>query len=239
MGDNGTDTLVARIVALALPVLLNDTCFLLDVVRNPTRDTIRPEDSIAAMKIVDALTGDTPRLVSCIAQQVGLELQENRTDVEGEAANALTALAKRLLRMDAIIQAFGGSGTSDMAHLHGHRSLTNAALDRWLDASQKPAQPVEVPGRAIDRVNRAGAPARKGKQSIKDCVITETYLDLAGRLRAAGFQGRIVFASSNTGDFCDPPSNKLKADIAAEFAELQIDFAPNFGTASHLLGLTG
>jgi hypothetical protein len=232
------DALAARITALGLPALMNDTCFLLDIIRDPTRDTVHPSDRAAAMKIVNGLTGPSPLIVSCIADQVHLELDEHREAAESEAANALRAAAQRLRRMDDVFSALGGSGITDMSHLHGHGVQAGMVLDKWLMASERVAQEPNVPARAFDRVNQARTPARKGSQSMKDCVVIETYLDLAGRLRGLGFGERIVFASSNTKDYAQSPGSAVKADLAQEFSTLQIEFAPNFGAASFLLGLT-
>jgi hypothetical protein len=85
-------------------------------------------------------------------------------------------------------------------------------------------------------VNRAITPARKGKDSVKDCVVIETYLEAVGALRDAGAAMPIVFASSNVKDYCDE-SGRLKSDIVQEFAALRLEFAPNLGAAKHFLGI--
>src|SRR4051812_49902581 len=104
------DALAARIAALDLPALMNDTCFLLDVIRDPTRDPARPSDRAAAVKIVDGLAGPQPRVVSCIADQVHLELAERREVIKAEAAKALLVTEDRLRGMDDVFRALGGRG---------------------------------------------------------------------------------------------------------------------------------
>ncbi len=42
------------------------------------------------------------------------------------------------------------------------------------------------------------APARRGKDSSKDCIVFETYLSCAGMLRTEGLAAPIVFLSSDT-----------------------------------------
>ncbi len=98
-------------------------------------------------------------------------------------------------------------------------------------ASQGP----DIPSKALARLNQARTPARKGKDSMKDCVVVETYLDVVGALRAAGHANPIVFASSNLKDYATETRSTLKPDLAAEFAALNFQFAPNFAAAKHML----
>ena len=72
---------------------------------------------------------------------------------------------------------------------------------------------------------------------MKDCVIVECYLEVTGQLRRAGLSAPVVFVSSNTRDYHAPGSSHLAPDIAGDFGALQMEYAPNFGAAKHLLGL--
>jgi len=72
---------------------------------------------------------------------------------------------------------------------------------------------------------------------MKDCVIIEAYLETAHQLRAAGFSKPVVFASSNTKEYFEPNTRHLPMDIASDLAAVQMDYAPNFGAAKHLLQL--
>jgi hypothetical protein len=226
---------IRNVATLGTPVLLSDTCFLLDIVRDPTRDNVRPEDKVAAAALAEALFRPST-LVAFVAEQVHTELAEHRAAVETEAAKAIHILSERLKRMDQILAAYGGSGTSVVDHLKDHGDQARNVLDRWLAASRTAVQVADVAGRAITRMNQCRTPARKGNASAKDCVVIETYLDLAVYLRAEGHTAPIVFASSNTKDYCDIPGARLKADLEAEFTRLKMAFAPNFGAAKHLLG---
>lgn len=227
---------IRRVAVLGTPVLLSDTCFLLDIVRDPTRDIIRPEDRVAAAALAECISR-ADKLTGFVAEQVHTELTEHRTAVEEEAAKAIHVLSAKLKRMDQILAAYGGSGISIVDHLKEHGDRAHDILDRWLAASKTATQAPDIAGRAITRMNQGHTPARKGNASAKDCVIIETYLDLARRLREDGHITPIVFASSNTKDYCDIPGAHLKADLAAEFAGLKMEFAPNFGAAKHILGL--
>jgi hypothetical protein len=95
----------------------------------------------------------------------------------------------------------------------------------------------EIASRALLRLNQARTPARKGRDSMKDCVVIETYLDAVGELRAAGLESKIVFVSPNTKDYAGEPGRALKPDLAQEFATLGMEYAPNLAAAKHLLGM--
>jgi len=100
------------------------------------------------------------------------------------------------------------------------------------------AEGPDVAGRAFARVRANVAPSTKGKQSIKDCVVIETYFDHVRRLRDAGDHARVVFLSSNREDYCEGRGSlALRPPLAAEFTALNMEFWPNFGAAKHALGL--
>jgi hypothetical protein len=47
----------------------------------------------------------------------------------------------------------------------------------------------------------------------------------------------LVFASSNTREYYAPNTSHLQPDIASDFGVVAMDYAPNFGSAKHFLGL--
>ena len=72
---------------------------------------------------------------------------------------------------------------------------------------------------------------------MKDCVVIETYMDVIAKIRDAGLTSKVVFASSNTKDYMGETGRILNPDLAAEFAKLSIEYAPNLAAARHFLGL--
>ncbi len=72
---------------------------------------------------------------------------------------------------------------------------------------------------------------------MKDCVVTETYLDVADNLRSLGLTSPIVFISSNTKDYYSSNIPRLLDDISDDFKKININYAPNFGGAKYLLGV--
>ena len=72
---------------------------------------------------------------------------------------------------------------------------------------------------------------------MKDCVIVETYLEVARRLRAAGSDAPIAFASSNTNDYYAAGSSHVADDLAQDLQAVRVEYAPGFGAAAHVLGI--
>jgi prepilin-type processing-associated H-X9-DG protein len=211
-----------------------DTCTALDIMRDPTRKEIRPHERQSALDLLSLI--EKSGLASLVADQVSFEFQEHAQSVQEEAENALTKIRDLLIGIDDIAAVFGAAGRTNLSHLDGHVARCRKIADRWMAASLTVLRTPDITSRAFGRVNRAITPARRGKDSMKDCVVIETYLDIISTLRAAGLQTPIVFASSNTDDYAQENSSRLKPDLAAEFAGLKIEYAPNLAAAKHLLG---
>lgn len=227
---------VSDIVALGSPVLCLDTCTVLDMMRDPTRDNVHPHERQAGCELLAAAESG-PRLVALLADQARLEFQDHLQDVENEATRALGNLKALVNRIDAVAAVYGCGGVADLSHLDDHVRRARAVVDRWIRVARPARQGADVPARAFDRLNLAQTPARKGKDSMKDCVVIETYLEFARALRNAGMSWPIVFASSNVKDYAGVSGSALKSDLAQEFTALGMEFAPNLAAAKHHLGL--
>ncbi|WP_157381107.1 PIN domain-containing protein, partial [Burkholderia ubonensis] len=177
-------------------------------------------------------------LLGVVAQQVTLELQDHLDTVAGEARNALTRFVTRVERIDAIAKAFGTNQVVDLAHFDGHVSKARLVVERWISVAEAVPQSTDIPALAWARMLELRTPAQKGKDSMKDCVVIETYLDAVKALRNSGLSSRIVFLSSNIKDYTGKESGGLlNADLGKEFANLNIDYARNASQAKYLLGL--
>lgn len=227
---------LAAVVARGAPVLLVDTCVLLDLIRDVTRKDVQAHNLIAAAALLTAAENGND-LTVIVADQVRTELADNQHGVEEEARSGLTKFREQVKRINQVAAQFGTTTAIDTTHLADHVARTVAVLQRWTQvAIAAPAGP-DVERRAMRRVVQALAPSRKGKESAKDCLVVESNLEVAGELRAAGFIGRIVFASSNTDEYHDGGTKTLHAQLQADFGVHAIDYAPNFGAAKHSLGL--
>ena len=225
---------ISNLVALGAPILCLDTCTLLDVVRDITRETARPSDALAGLDLLHAAETKCD-LVVLMAEQVEIELGVHLQEVQQEAEQKLTKFRGEAQRIHEVASAFGATGLLSTSHMHGHVVRARSVLDRWTAAAVRVPTNPGVAGRALARVNAPRTPARKGKDSFKDCVIVEAYFEAAQQLRAAGLSAPIVFASSNTREYYAPSTRHLPADFAAELAALSMEYAPSFGAAKFSL----
>lgn len=229
------DAVVQQVAALGAPVLCADTCSVLDVMRDPTRDEARVHNARAVLDLVAKMEANG-ELVCLLADQVKLELAAHLQTIQAETKNQLKNLTERVNRVNSIAALFGPSSIVDLAHLTGHEVRARTVVDRWIDAAEVVPQRPEIAGRAVARVIAPKAPARQGKDSTKDCIVIETYLDAIRALRAAGLQSKIVFLSSNTKDYTNSQHGGLHDDLKPDFQALNIEYAPNAGAAKYAVG---
>ena len=63
---------IAKLAALGLPVLCSDTCTVLDLIRDPTRDSVLVHERQAATDLLAII--ESGGLIAMLAEQVTLEL---------------------------------------------------------------------------------------------------------------------------------------------------------------------
>lgn len=217
-------------------ILCVDTCSILDVLRGLARDDIRDHDRQEALNLVKA--AEAGRLVSVLAEQVVREFNDNVVSVQDEARTQLLKFRRGIERAEKVAAVFDPSRISaDLAYLDAHAGHALAVVRRWLNVSFVVTQKSEISRRAGTRVNLARTPGGEAKQSFKDCVVTETYLDLVTDLRGAGITAPVAFLSSNKTDYCGKTGSTVKPDLGAQLSTLSMEFHLNPGSARHQLGL--
>jgi hypothetical protein len=112
----------------------------------------------------------------------------------------------------------------------GFPAFGRAICERILAAGIEIEDHDDERSRAFARLAALRPPARKGNPP-GDCLIVETYLRLVRELRAAGFDQKVVFISSNTRDFHGPAGPGLHPDLRAEFDPIQMDFWTGWNAA--------
>jgi hypothetical protein len=227
-----------RIATAGLPVLCIDTCSLLDIIRDPYRDTSLPHNAVSALALLQMMESGTS-VVSLLADQVRLELATHMQGIVDEAIRGLGKLREHIERVDGLVSAFSPPVQTDIRHWDTHVAKATEVLQRWIGASVVAPQSPDVPMRAYSRVMHARAPARKGKDSLADCVILETYIEAATELRRRGMTTPIVLLSSNVQDYAAPPGRSmLHLDLQSEFDRIGMAYATGYGMAKSFLGLT-
>lgn len=235
-----TRSSLSRIAVLAAggtPLLCVDTCGLLDLQRGLLRDDVSAASRRQGLQLVTDI--EAGRVISIITDQVATEFAKNRALVVADAAKALAGLADQLAKAELVAEVFGVTPIQpDLSHLDAHAGQAEAIVDRWLEVSHQIDERPELLRRAAIRINLARTPAKQGKQNFKDCLITETFLDLITDMRNSGISSKAVFLSSNTDDYAEGKgSSRMKIDLLQEFDAIQLDYAVNAGQARHTLGV--
>lgn len=220
---------------LAIPRLCLDTCSVLDILRTVDR-SLKPHEVQAAKDLLTSMRQG--RLIGLVAPQVDREFRDNVSGVQEEAEKALRRLRDQTRAANELVGLLRRRKSLDLGHFEDHVVRSRALAEALLDRAQRVAETAEAKGRAADRVIRNIAPAEPGKQSMKDCLVIETYLDAVRDLRNQGVTAPIIFVSRNTTDYCsDKTGLALKAPLNAEFAALNLEFWPNLPAAKHALGI--
>ena len=92
--------------ATGVPVLLIDTCSILDVMRDPTRETLRIHERRAGLDLLAAAEGGA----GVVAHQVALEFAEHDQSVQDEAERALKRLRGQIDRVNQLSAILGAPG---------------------------------------------------------------------------------------------------------------------------------
>jgi len=226
---------LAPVLLSGAPVLCVDTCTVLDIMRDITRETVTEHEARAVHSLVAAM--DAGRLTVLVAEQVMLEFAEHVDGVEHEAETGVMRLMAQARRMNTVAGLFGASASRHLDHMAGHPARSRKIAEGWLTRATLVSAGPRVLRDAWTRVQLGRSPSTKGKQSMKDCVIVETYLAAWTALRAAAFSGDIVFTSSNRKDYCEDQGGRiLKPDLSPSFSALNVRFEPNLAAARHTLG---
>jgi hypothetical protein len=232
-----TAEVVGRIGAAPAPVLLGDSCALMDITRDPTREKFSAGHARSTIRLVERAESKPPTLWLPLAAQVLTEIGDNRLGtLQGAEAN-LKKLEATVEHVRLLMSAFGVNTTAIIPRLveSGFADLTNGILTRYLDAGLHVEQPAEVANRAFARIAANLAPSRKAQQA-KDCAVIETYLHLTRQLRENKINVPVVFLTTNKNDYSAPNHDaSIHPDLAADFEAAELHYATNFQMAEHLL----
>lgn len=219
-----------------VPVLLPDTCILLDLLRSPRRENVDGDAMLAGKAIRDGLV-ENEAIACIVAEQVRNELNDNLQTVRDDTSAGLVRLRDEIARIDKWAEALGQVHQTQIGHYLTCVPVSEAIMSDIVNGAINHATTQDINLNAIGRVMAGRTPAQPGKDSTKDCVVVESYLDVATNLRNLGHTADIVFASSNTKEFVSGTPKALNADIAAEFANLDIQYSRALHETRNLLGL--
>jgi len=226
------DTKIDDIVKSKLPVLCLDTCIILDLLRFPEDCASGVRMHTAARRILRAVKGQ--ELVILIADQVSLELDNCLDQTEQKSIKDIEELRSAVNDLEAATAVYERQRTSNLDHLDQYVLQARKVIDGYRSLAIPAMSSEHVLRKAYTRMTQARTPAHKGKDAINDCVIIETYLEIAHLVRARGHQKSFVFATSDVNDYGQKPN----PDLRVEFNAVKVEFAPKLSAARHHLGIS-
>lgn len=221
-------TSVSEILTAPAPVLVVDTCSVLDVTRSLYRPEA-PSRSLGMGKMAVRASAKTPpELHIIVFKEIERELQRN---LPGETARLRTQMAKLTAVGDVSFWTL-----SAFWWRHCVRRIESNLVDfpdTWKDAAHRVSVEAACLQRARARLAAGIKPGKRGSANVGDCLITEHLLELATQLRSAGFTRDILFVSSNAKDYGGPTP---RAPLDLQFLPLAIDFYQDIQGAMAQLG---
>jgi hypothetical protein len=227
-------TAVRRIIGVGAPVLCLDTCALLDVMRDPMRENFSADQAGAALFLLSKAQASPRELSIVIAEQVYTELTQHMDSVEAESWSAVRKIERAL----GIFARHGlvPDTSSVLSTVLRFPSQSRGIVERFGNAAHIVKARQALYRRAFHRISMNVRPARRGKDSAKDCLIVETYLETARVLRANDFQHDIVFLTTNPTDYEEKGRPKiLHPELLADFAAVNLAYQATFMAARYSL----
>ncbi len=220
---------------LNFPLLIADTCSLLDIVRVPIRaDKSNIAKSILKniLTISDMATTPNQSLILVIPALVQSEWEDNIGGVCTEVKKEVKKVDRKINVFNTCVAELGldteepKKAFADLKLDQKLKGLSNQLLTCGIKLDRDESIQIRATNRAI----RKEAPARAG--SFKDCIIYEHAIELLSILREKGFSKKCLFLTSNTKDFClDNDKKILKEPIKEELEKLSTGFVSNWDWA--------
>jgi hypothetical protein len=226
-----------RILAAPAPVLLPDTCAILDLMRDPTREHFSADQVEAARRILQMAEARQRRLWLPITAQVLAERRENQANIKQESEVKIRKLEENVQHVQRILGAHGLNTTAIAPSLvaSDFPAKSSDLVNKYFAKAEHVSNARDVNRRAIARMAANRAPSKRGQQT-KDCIVIESYLSLARLLRQEGLQFQIVFFTTNTQDYSDPQDKgAIHPELVAEFGIVNMRYAVNFQMAEYQL----
>ena len=227
--------LVDRLLERNQSVLFLDVCTLLDVIRAPFRNNMPCMET--AIRVAAEVIAGTLSVSLVLPSLFSREWNDNVDNVTKE----LTAWLHRHRQQSEVLSSlhqclYQGPLSIPDVTAYGFEQSVQQICDRIIANSETVTRSSESERLAVRRVITRRAPASHGKQELKDCINFEEFLELGAELRKRGMAKRIVFASSNTNDYCEASHPRLEIvdDLNVIAAEFAVSLPHGYSLASRL-----
>ncbi|HQX05768.1 MAG TPA: PIN domain-containing protein [Zoogloea sp.] len=204
-----------------------DTCILLDIVRAPVRREFSPESARALVDVASWVRAQDQliRIIipSLVREEFELNLQKVQDDAVQELSRTLSNLSHARQTLDILSARTLSPPTDDASQWIA--DCVRFARDLINSAQELPTSDEDV-RRAGMRSLKGLAPAKRGKSSLPDCVITEFALRIARDNLQDSSPYSVLFISANDADYCD--GRRLIASLQTEFDAAGLNFCRNW-----------
>lgn len=227
------------VLAAPAPVLIVDTCSMLNVMEAP-HSGIEGVDTIKNANIVlGYLESNPPKCHLILPSVVNTELNNQ---IDGAGKHTGKSCRKIINQAEAYQQvATIVTGNEMDVRLEDHsvvadkvQEMVSNLIDRSILVSEEECYLAE----GVRRSGKSLLPARKGT-SVADSVIFAEALALCKLLVGESYDQPLMLLSSNTRDF-DPernPDEEARAKLKVEYSDAGLKYASDWGRAVHELGI--
>jgi hypothetical protein len=157
------------------------------------------------------------------APEVMREVQRHFAEIESQSSSFHDACKVLGLKIDFGRATYAKHGVAERLH-----ALSEQLLQRSVCLAENSATKT----RAFDRILSNVPPSNKGGE-VKDCAILEDYLEICRKVRELGFEGKMIFCTSNKTDFC--LGSRPHPNLARDYANVRLTFTSNLPWAVHEL----
>lgn len=213
------------------PVLFIDTCSILDIINSLHMNSLSERYAISALEL-SKLHGNDIWLTT--SQNVREEWNDNIDSVIATMEREVLKIDRNVSSMLTVSNTLLNASYSlpqkiSSLNISAHiRSLSETVLDTCLSLERKDDHTL----RAMQRVRKNEAPARKGKPEPKDCEIVECFLEFGQVLRGFGFSNKLIFFTANKDDF--GTNRELKQPLDSQFSAINAELINNI---DHVLAI--
>lgn len=223
------DEAVAHIANCSAPVIMFDTCSLLDIVRFPKLGCHNHRNILVAYMLGKVEVANVHVIITRVVMD---ELNKHLDVIQSETSILLRDIDEQHKELhsamkylpNAIMGMYPGGNAVSLGDLEIALKLRKI-IDGVLNKAICLPNEKDVLTKASHRVVLNKAPSKKGG-SGPDCVIIETYLAFVNKLREKEFNKEAYFLTSNKKDFCDA-QKKIHSDLARDFEKLKIIYSPD------------
>lgn len=210
-------------------IFIPDTCVLLDIVRAPVRREFSQDNALAVLEFLRLVRCGTGAVQLIVPPVVREEFDQNLATVVQDATQELERIFSTHAHANATLDLL--LSREEHPRSDGAMQLINRCRELASEILGQAKQMATIDKDltlAAHRSMRGHAPAKRGKSSLGDCLITEFALRLSNENSGSG-DPSVILISSNTADYCH--GRRLVDSLQVEFDAARLGYCRNWAEA--------